>query len=80
MFVRIEYTDTFAGEANYSWVKRGSIRLDGSLSDKQVLAQAKKMMGLSGVRGKTVDIGDCVSFRPHGMNTVLYVIYDSVED
>ena len=76
MYAKVEYTDTFAGEANYSWVKRGTIRLDGSLSDKQVLAQAKKLMGLSGVRGTTTDTGDVVGFRPHGMNTVLFVIYD----
>ena len=76
MYAKVEYTDTFAGEANYSWVKRATIRLDGSLSDKQVLAQAKKLMGLSGVRGDVTDTGDVVGFRPYGMNTVLFVIYD----
>ena len=72
----IEYTDTFNGQANYSWLKRRTIRLDGSLSDTQVLERAKAMMGLTGVDGETLDTGDCVSFRPKDMNTVLYVIFD----
>jgi hypothetical protein len=76
MKVLVEYTDTFNGEANYSWVKRRTIQLDGSASDRQVFIKAKKLMGLYGVRGAKLDTGDCISFRPYGMNTVMYVVYD----
>lgn len=76
MRVLVEYTDTFNGEANYSWVKRRSIQLDGGLSDRQVFIKAKKLMGLYGVRGTKLDTGDRISFRPHNSNTVMFVIYD----
>lgn len=86
----IEYTDTFGGEANYSWVKRGKIAVpewdrfsdwdgNGRREPKgfqaYVMREAKRKAGLTGIRGKTYPTGDGYEFRPYGMNTVLFVSY-----
>ena len=65
-----EYTDTFGGEANYCWVKRGKLRAKNWLG---AVRMAKRAAGLSGVRGRTTRYGDMVEFRPYGACTVLFV-------
>lgn len=70
-----EWTDTYGGDANYSWVKRATIKADGDMSDLALMRRAKAAMGLSGVRGVTVSLGDGYEFRPYGMATVLFVTY-----
>lgn len=66
-----EYTDTFGGEANYSWVHR--VTLPAYLSDRQAMRRAKAVMGLTGLRGRTYNSGDVIEFRPYGHNTVLFI-------
>lgn len=84
-----EYTDTFAGEANYCWVKRGKVTMpelthygyDGgqgySRADKiekrELMKKVKRELGLTGIRGVSHHYGDTVEFRPYGMATVLFV-------
>lgn len=85
-----ELTDTFGGEANYSWVKRGTIAVpewdrfsdwDGNGRREPrgyqayVMREAKRKAGLTGVRGRTYAMGDGYEFRPYGMNVVLFVSY-----
>jgi hypothetical protein len=85
-----EYTDTFGGEANYSWVKRATIsvpewsafkdwdgngRREPKAYQRTVMRRAKAALGLSGVRGRTLSIGDSYEFRPYNMACVLYVTY-----
>lgn len=88
---RYEYTDTFGGEANYSWIKRGKVSVpeltaygyDGSLgyfkaNERQmahVMRRVKRELGLSGVRGVRHDYGDMIEFRPYGSATVLFITY-----
>jgi hypothetical protein len=89
----VEYTDTFGGVANYCWVKRASItapewtafkdwdgngRREPKAYQRAVMRRAKAAMGLSGVRGVTVSLGDGYEFRPYGMATVLFVTYSEV--
>lgn len=84
-----EYTDTFAGEANYCWVKRGKVTMpelthygyDGSsnyskanrTAMRELMKAVKAEVGLTGVRGKTEHCGDMSSFRPYGMATILFI-------
>ena len=68
----VEYTDTFGGEANYCWVKRETLELPCGLSRKTVMRRAKKVMGLSGVRGRSSCSGDFWEFRPYGSCTVMF--------
>lgn len=86
-----EYTDTFSGEANYSWVKRGKVTMpelthygyDGSnnfskankIEKRELMKAIKKEIGLTGIRGVTHDYGDMIEFRPYRMNTVLFITY-----
>lgn len=86
-----EYTDTFAGEANYCWVKRGKVTVpelthygyDGShgytkankAQRAQIMRKVKAELGLIGVRGVTSEYGDMIEFRPYRSATVLFVTY-----
>jgi imidazolonepropionase-like amidohydrolase len=72
----IEYTDTFGGEANYSWVKRETVEHGEALSDKTIKSLAKRKMGLNGVRGEWTSLGDMLEFRPSSSCTVLFVIFN----
>jgi hypothetical protein len=88
----VEYTDTFGGEANYSWVRRETVTMpelthfgyDGGTNyvaankraSRELMRRAKAAVGLTGVRGRSVDYGDGLEFRPYGMCTVLSVTYD----
>ena len=85
----VEFTDTFAGEANYSWVRRAEIVMpdlthygyDGAYGyakaakayHRELMRKAKAAMGLAGARGKTVEVGEIIEFRPYGMNVVMFV-------
>lgn len=69
----IEYTDTFGGEANYSWAKRATIEAPEDISDLALMRRAKAEMGLSGVRGRSATLGDMLEFRPFGACAVLFV-------
>lgn len=90
---QVEYTDTFAGEANYCWVKRAKVTMpelthygytgsaDGSYSranrvfNRELMKRAKAAMGLTGVRGRIVEYGDTMEFRPYRSCTVMFVSY-----
>lgn len=87
----VEYTDTFGGEANYSWVRRATITTpelthygyDGSngyaaankKARREIMRKAKAAVGLTNVRGKTYDLGDGYEFRPYRSATVMFVTY-----
>lgn len=91
----IEYTDTFAGEANYSWVKRDKISMpelthygyDGSSNyakankvyERELMKKAKAAVGLTGVRGIVSRYGDSLEFRPYKMCTVLFITMIEVD-
>lgn len=64
-----EYTDTFSGEANYSWVRRGKVR---ARNEAHAIKLAKAACDLTGVRCDR-DAGETVTLRPRGMCTVLFV-------
>ena len=56
--IQWEVTDTYAGEANYSWVKRGKIETKNKeFSNLSAIRKVKKEIGWNGVRCKTSDFG-----------------------
>jgi len=87
----VEYTDTFAGEANYSWVRRAVVDMpemthygyDGGTNygkvrrtyQRELMRKAKAEMGLTGVRGVTYHHGDMSEFRPYRSCTVMFVTW-----
>ena len=50
MKIRAEFTDTYGGEANYSWVRRVEFDLPDTTSDLAVVRRVKKALGLEGSR------------------------------
>ena len=69
-----EYTDTFGGEANYSWVRRGTVHARDLRTATRL---ARAAAGMTGARGCYCEIGDGSEWRPTGICTVLFVNFDS---
>lgn len=67
-----ELTDTMAGEANYSWVKRGTTLVRDGASRRSVVLAVKRELGLTGTRCHTQDHGDMIEMRPIGSCTVAF--------
>lgn len=49
----VEHTDTFAGEANYSWVKRAAFEMPEGATQRQIVRKAKELIGETGNRNTT---------------------------
>lgn len=62
MRYQIEFTDTFAGEANYGWVKRAQFEAPEDASNSLLIRRAKKALGLVG-KHKTSSYGDVVELK-----------------
>ena len=80
MIVNIERTDTFGGEANYSWVERHSVTMPDSASDLAIIRKAKELCGYSGLRGRVYNYGDMIEFRPYRLCQVMFVTFDMEEE
>jgi hypothetical protein len=72
---KVELTDTFGGEVNYSWVKRATIELPEKHSITALVRAAKKAVGLSGVRCRKQDFGDVLEIKPIGQCIVCFVTW-----
>jgi len=72
MLYQIEYTDTFGGEANYSWVKRASFIAPDNASSRMLVKRAKFVFGVTG-RHDTDDFGDEIVIRPRGTCTIIFI-------
>ena len=67
---RIEITDTFGGEANYSWVTRHEIRA------KSMLGAIQKLSRLSGLHWRLVyDCGDMRRYDSKSGATCAFISY-----
>ena len=88
---QVEMTDTFGGEANYSWVNRATVVMqelthygyDGGtnyakankIANRELMRRAKAEMGMTNVRGRVDHYGDTIEFRPYRMCRVMYITY-----
>ena len=61
-----------AGEANYSWVQRGTTLVPDSASRRTIVRRVKAELGLTGTRCHTIDHGDMIELRPAGSCTVAF--------
>ena len=68
----IEVTDTFSGQANYSWVRRGKLRVPDDISDLALVRRIKSVAGYSGIRGQTSVSGGSVEIRFPGRCVVIF--------
>lgn len=78
MKVSAELTDTYGGEANYSWVRRVELEVPDTLSDRAIVRRVKAQLGLTGVRPEgRVDYGDQIALWYFGGSaTVLFVNFE----
>ena len=74
MLWNVELTDTFGGEANYSWVRRAELELADLATDRQVVTAAKAALGLTGIRCRRFYHGEGFELRPVGSCTVAFVL------
>lgn len=75
---QVEYTDTYGGEANYSWVQRKTIQMKANTKPRSIMRKAKAAVGLTGVKGKTYWNTDTGEFTPYRMATRLFVTFDDI--
>ena len=70
-----QHTDTFGGEANYSWLREETITLPSSATDRTIVRAGKAALGLTGVRCRTCHLGGYEGFelRPYGSCTVVFI-------
>ena len=73
MTFQCELTDTFGGEANYSWVNRADIELADNATQRSIVIAAKKALGLTGTRCRKVDFGDMIALYPVNCNMVAFI-------
>lgn len=72
---QVEVTDTFGGDANYSWVERYEFEAPDDASDKTIVRRAKKIAGWSGTRCTTENMGGMFTLRPVGVCQVMFITY-----
>lgn len=73
MKYQYEMTDTFGGEANYSWARRGEVELPEGASNLMLVRRVKKAIGLEGVPCKREEYGEQIVLRPVGSCTVVFI-------
>ena len=67
-----ELTDTYGGEANYSWVRRGEVE---ATSEREIVRLVKAELGMTNFKGHRKDYGDMLEFRPYGLLQVLFITF-----
>lgn len=75
MIIEWEMTDTFGGEANYCWVKRGTIEATDDISNLAIMRRIKKEIGWNGYRCAVDNFGDMLAIRPAGICQVCFITF-----
>jgi len=68
----IEITDTYAGEANYSWVTRYKVK---AVSMRGALVKLSKYRGYQGQLKKVLDCGDLLRYDLRGAGVCVFIQY-----
>ena len=66
-------TDTFCGEANYAWVRKGEVELPEGASDLALVRKVKRALGMEGVRCRKEEWGETLVLRPIGQCVVVFI-------
>ena len=75
---KLEVTDTFGGEANYCWVKRGTTRAN---TRRGIVAAIKKLAGWDGwFRVNVEEHGDMYVVRPAASSGVPQIAFATWAD
>lgn len=76
MIFQVEYTDTFGGEANYSWVTRETFEAPAGASTRTLVHRAKAALGLVGYPCRTSHLGNMIKIVPARSCTVIFVTWE----
>ena len=71
-----ELTDTFGGEANYSWIQREQLKINSNYCGSWIVRTAKAAFGLTSVPHKTTYMGgfsDSIRIDFPSINSVLFL-------
>lgn len=77
MLYEAEYTDTFAGMANYTWVRRRTFEAPDNAPDSLLVRRAKRALGIGG-RHRKSGHADCIVLHPGGECTVVFIMAASI--
>lgn len=69
-----ELTDTFGGQANYSWVRREEFNAPAGADQRTIVRLGKAALGLTGAPCRTSDCGEGYELRPSGSATVAFLL------
>lgn len=73
---KVEVTDTFGGESNYSWVRRYELRYPEGLHKQELMRRIKALIGWTGMRCEVSNYGDMIDIRPRGLCQVCFVTWE----
>jgi hypothetical protein len=76
MKVVVTQTDTFGGEANYSWANRYEFAIHKSTSQRNIVRKAKSLAGMTGVKSDTYDYDVGLTIKPRGYNQIIFVDFE----
>jgi nitrogen fixation protein len=76
MKVNVTQTDTFGGEANYSWANRYEFVINRNASQRNITRKAKALAGMTGVKADTFDYDTGLTIKPRGYNQVIFVDFE----
>jgi len=72
----IEHTDTFGGEANYSWVRRETIRVAHKASKRSIMIHAMRAIGMSGYKIKeSEEYADVIKVTWRNTAQIAFITY-----
>jgi hypothetical protein len=72
----VQVTDTFGGEANYSWVRRYTLTVPADIKPATFMRKVKDLIGWTGVRCDVSNFGDgSLNIRPRGVCQVCFTSY-----
>lgn len=72
MTYEITLTDTFGGEANFSWARKATFEAPDTASDALLIRRGKKALGLTG-RHQAASLGDTIELRWPGECIVAFI-------
>lgn len=77
--IHYEVTDTYGGESNYSWVKRGKVECKPGedYSNLAAVRRVKKAIGWNGIKCKVDNYGDAITLHPKGMAQICFISFHS---
>lgn len=77
MNIRFEYTDTYGGESNYSWVERATYEgPNPNPSDLALVRAAKKWAGWNGHPARVENMGNLIAIYPRGACVVIFITWE----